>query len=610
MTATDLLFQAPQPASLDLRFGNIYGGVDVYIELTLTATLPAVAAQASLAAEVDNAVSRGPKLWQSGEWQEARPVQASIDALHARMPVQQAEVAQLLNDGAALATSPVLAWSSCASLKPASTICYRDAAPIGVRTDAPFGEMNRERRRELAGVFGEAAALPARIGGAWKVLSTLRRVAPVFPVENAELLTVLHRVGFSRAAPHRRSGVMPWGEARRAPPGVSPHGGGTVQPGQPCYTPPAGNAVSLIFSGLQPASLDLLFVCPNKTPTQPTATIVVPIRSIYMQNTQVTVALADTGQPIPASGLKLSIDADSWCWGWSASVPRTFLGALRGSLTSKVELLASVNGTNFRLAVEKIGSSRSFGKGMLSISGRGRAIWLGKPYADVVSRGNAVAMTAQQLMADALTENGVSNGWSIDWRIDDWLVPAGAWQHRGTAMEACQAIAGAAGAYIQAHRTDQTLVVLPRYPVAPWNWPAATPDLDVPENVCIVEGIEFLDMPAYNTVFVAGQVGGILGHVTRGGTSGDKAAPQVCDALITHADAARQRGLAILGDTGEQKHITLSLPVLNETGIIVPGLLMRYSEGGNTHLGLTRAVEVNHDFPKLTQFVTVESHVL
>lgn len=610
MTATDLLFQAPQPASLDLRFGNVYGGVDVYIELTLTATLPAVAALASLQAEVDNAVSRGPKLWQSAAWQGAVRRDVRLEAGHDRLPTQQTEVFQELQAAEALSNAPVLQWSECTALKSAGLICFRDAAPIGLRTDAPFGDLNRERRRQLVSVFGEAEGRPGQLDSAWRVLSTLRRVVQGFSFKNAELVSALQQGEFSRGAPHRKSGVMPWGEARHAPPGISPHGGGTVPPGHPCYTPPAGNAVSLVFSGLLPAPIDLLFVCANKTPTQPPATIVVPIRSIYMQNTQVTVALADTGQPIPAVGLKLSIDADSWCWGWSASVPRNYLGTMRGSATSKVELLASVNGTNFRLAVEKIGSSRSFGKGMVSISGRGRAIWLGKPFADVVSRSNAADMTAQQLMADALTENGVSNGWNIDWRIDDWLIPAGAWQHRGTAMEACQSIAGAAGAYIQAHRTDQTLIVLPRYPVAPWNWAAATPDLDVPENVCIVEGIEFLDMPAYNTVFVAGQVGGILGHVTRGGTAGDKAAPQVCDPLITHADAARQRGLAILGDTGEQKHITLSLPVLNETGIIVPGLLMRYQEGGNTHLGLTRGVDVSHDFPKLTQFVTVESHVV
>ena len=80
--------------------------------------------------------------------------------------------------------------------------------------------------------------------------------------------------------------------------------------------------------------------------------------------------------------------------------------------------------------------------------------------------------------------------------------------------------------------------------------------------------------------------------------------------LITHADAGRQRGLSILADVGRQKHITLSLPVLTETGIITPGQLVRYTEQGQAHIGLTRAVDVSVEFPKVRQTIRIESHVL
>lgn len=348
----------------------------------------------------------------------------------------------------------------------------------------------------------------------------------------------------------------------------------------------------------------------NPDDPDPGQTIIVPVRSIYMQTNTVTLVLAETGQPIPARGLRLSIDADSWVWGWSASVPASYLPLLSGAAGDLVELLASVNDTLFRLAVVHRGRDRKFGEAWLSVSGRGRAAWLGYPYAEVASRSNSVAMTAQQLMADALTVNGVPIGWGIDWQITDWPVPAGAWNHTGTAMEACLAIADAAGAYIQAHRTDQTLSVLPRYPAAPWNWASLTPDIDLPEDACETEGIEWLDKPAYNTVFISGKEGGILAHVTRDGSAGDKAAPMIVDGLITHTYAGGQRGLAVLSDTGSQKRIALNLPVLPDTGIIVPGKLVRYTEDGTQHLGLTRAVEVNHDSPALTQIIQVESHVL
>jgi hypothetical protein len=201
-------------------------------------------------------------------------------------------------------------------------------------------------------------------------------------------------------------------------------------------------------------------------------------------------------------------------------------------------------------------------------------------------------------------------GWSIDWRLTDWLLPAGAWSHLGTAIEACTAIAGAAGGYIQSHRTDQALIVRPRYPSAPWAWSAAVPDIVLPESVCAVEGIEWIEKPRYNSVFVSGMADGIIGHVTRAGTAGDRVAPMVTDALITSSDAARQRGMTILSDTGAQAHISLGLPVLPEFGVIEPGLLVSYTEGGGTHLGISRKVEVSADFPRVRQTVVLECHEL
>jgi hypothetical protein len=83
----------------------------------------------------------------------------------------------------------------------------------------------------------------------------------------------------------------------------------------------------------------------------------------------------------------------------------------------------------------------------------------------------------------------------------------------------------------------------------------------------------------------------------------------VTDDLITHADAARQRGTAILADTGRQARISLSMPVLDETGIILPGQLVRYVDGATTRLGLARSVNVSASLPKVRQTVEIETHV-
>lgn len=392
----------------------------------------------------------------------------------------------------------------------------------------------------------------------------------------------------------------------RAQQAIRPPAGIWIRPTEP-ETPGLMPSPHLVFCRSSDGTAALLF---GDTCASSDTTIVVPVRRVYfVTNTQSLIRVSD-GKQIQGADLRLSIDVDSWVWSWSASVPGRHLSDLLGDADEQIELEAQINGNAWRLVVERVSRDRRFASSRLAVSGRGRAAWLADPYATVRSFGNAEARLAQQLMEDALTENGVSLGWEIDWQITDWLVPAGVWSQTGTPMDACLAIAEAAGAYLQAHPSSMILRVLPRYPAAPWHWAELTPDFALPEDVCVTEGIEWVDKPAYNTVFVSGQQNGVLAHVTRAGTDGGTPAPMVTDPLISHADAGRQRGLSILSDTGRQALISLSLPVLEETGIILPGKLVQYSENGNTHLGLARAIDVAGSFPKVRQTIRLETHVI
>lgn len=358
-----------------------------------------------------------------------------------------------------------------------------------------------------------------------------------------------------------------------------------------------------------PVVLSTTGIQPDCNPDQPGAeTIIVPVRRTYIVINSATLTLAATGQPIQHTGLSLQLDIDSWAWGWSASVPASYLPTLRPSGPDEfVEVIATINGEPFRLLVESLQRERRFGRADLRIGGRSRSAWLSSPHAPTITRYNSESRTAQQLLEDVLTENGVSIGWDVDWQITDWLVPAGAWSHQGSYIDAAVRIAEAAGAVIQPHPTDQTLRVLHRYPDAPWEWPDATPDIALPEDVVTVEGFEWADKPRYDAVYLAGS---ILAHVKRAGTSGGVVAPMVTDPLITHADAGRQRGRSVLGDVGRQAQIRLALPVLEETGIIQPGTLIQYTEQGTSHRGITRAVDVQCGWPAITQTITVETHEL
>ncbi|MDD2879390.1 MAG: hypothetical protein PHQ58_03050, partial [Rhodoferax sp.] len=118
----------------------------------------------------------------------------------------------------------------------------------------------------------------------------------------------------------------------------------------------------------------------------------------------------------------------------------------------------------------------------------------------------------------------------------------------------------------------------------------------------------WLEKPSYNRVFVSGQEAGVLAQVTRAGTAGDLLAPMVVDALITEAAVARQRGLAVLSDTGRQIEVSLNLPVLFETGIIEPGAFVQYRDSGVDRIGLVRSTQVQAGFPEVWQTLGVQTY--
>ena len=341
----------------------------------------------------------------------------------------------------------------------------------------------------------------------------------------------------------------------------------------------------------------------------PVAGVVVPFLRTYVTINSITLRRVDGNLPIPTHAFSMSLDADSWTWSWNASIPLAALPLVQpGSDGAPVEVEAMVNGVPYRLYAEGIASQRQFAQGRIAVKGRGLAALLDAPYASVTNHGNTAARTAQQLMLDVLTVNGVGFGWAVDWGMTDWLVPGNTWTHQGAYISAILNIAQAAGGYVQPHDTDQVLRILPRYPTAPWAWAIITPDFELPSAVVSVEGIDWTRKTGYDRVFVSGIQNGVLGQVSRAGTAGASVAPMVTDALITHAAAARQRGLSILSDTGRQARVTLTLPVLAETGLIKPGQFVRYQDGADSRLGLVRSTSLTWSRPKLRQTIAVETH--
>lgn len=410
-----------------------------------------------------------------------------------------------------------------------------------------------------------------------------------------------------------RSWVIPWDEAGLVQPGKS-----VITPTPPvpdlCYTPPIGSNVPLVFTQAWNETHDatLTFVCDNHPIP---GTIVVPIQEVYMQTNTCGLTLQSDGTVIPCSGFTLTLDYKSWTWAFSAQVPYAVLSLFSPDSGGAAKVInAAINGTVFQIVAENIQSNRAFPTGTLTLTGRGILSGLDVAYQPVLTFDNsAAAKTAQQIANDVLTVGGVPIGWTVEWNLVDWLVPQNAWTYQGVYIGALQAVAASVGGYLQPTPNDQTVRFMPHFPggFAPWDWLAnITPDIELPSAVVTIEGIAWSDNPQWNRVFVSGSNdSGVLVDATRTGTAGDLEKTMVTDQLITHVDAGRQRAIAEIGTAGRSALVSLKLPVLDATGVIVPGKTVRYVDGSTTRLGVVRSVAVDVKFPAVYQTIGVETYV-
>lgn len=628
MASTDLVFVAAPLTKGDLVFGDdgsnpisdaVVSGSIVLVRPTLrgTATLGVVA---SGAIALVRPTLRGEVKYNSDT---QRPLTATARARWQDAIPQSERAADRWQDGKGT---------------PAATrVTYADAAPVRASSRARWTDADRSKRAAVESRFQDGQ--PVRTGARQRFQEALRTSNSVRQRFEEGLRTPRawgskfndglrtpnsQRSRFQDAIPlgvvvgstNGYALKLSRGWSSRYQEAIQPRPGRTIlipviPPVDPCYTPSG----DLVFETPWSADTNLVFICERHVGPEPGETVVVPVRRIYTVINTAVLRRVDGNVLIPSTAMTLTIDADSWTWGFSAKVPGAALPIVEPVGGVPVEVEATVNGIPYRAIVEGISRDRVFGRSDLTLTGRGKSAVLDAPYSRFLTFANpSNARTVQQLANDVLSLNGVSLGWNVDagWEPDDWLVPAGAWSFQGSHMAALNAIAAAAGAYVQPHRTDKVLSVLRRYPAKPWEWGDVTPDFELPSDVVQKEGIVWTDKPIYNRVYVRGVKSQILWQATRVGTAGELEAPMVTDQLMTNAIGARQRALPVLADVGRQAAVSLRLPVLAETGIIPPGKFVRYVDGGVTRIGLVRSVsaEVQRAEKKLTiwQTIGVETH--
>ncbi len=567
--------------------------------------------QGSARAAWDANVSRGGahiELHQT--WQSAQPLAAA-----AHTPWQQAASLRVASQGAWQSAQPLAVvvrahWQDSQRLRAASHSRWRQGDLRRAAVDAAWQQAQALRAAHLTH-WQEGEMRRATVDMAWQETVRLR-AASRSHWQDAATVRAWMRTRYGQGVatrvtlrPHWQEGIRPGAGRSSVTPPVRP----------PCYVP--GVPVRLVFKNASISSLPLplVFVCNghgDDGPVTPPALVVVPAQRTYIMINSIEIRRADNlaGDPLPSESFSMQLNRQSWTWSFSAAFHAAAREAVSPGLGGEpVELEVRVNGQPFRMQSERVGRSKRFPEHMVAVSGRGRAAVLDDPRVPAQTFTHALDRTAQQLMTDVLTINGVGFGWSVDFGLQDWLVPGGVWMHRGSWSSALADIAASVGGYLQPHDTDPVIRVLPLWPKPWWEWDTLAPDIELPAGIGEVEDTEVIDLPLYDRILVSGEARGVALDWTRANTAGLVLKDMALHPLITTIEAARQRGIAELSESGRMLKHKLTMPVLAQTGVIKPGTVLRYADDDAAQrIGIVRATSISQQWPVLTQSLEIDGH--
>jgi len=324
--------------------------------------------------------------------------------------------------------------------------------------------------------------------------------------------------------------------------------------------------------------------------------IIIPVQRTYIVIHNFEILRLPDNFPIPASRVALTLDADSWALGFTATLlGKEALAAVQPVDGEPVTLEIRINTRVWHVLVEDWTENREFGKRSVSVKGRGLSALLAAPYQLSTSGVTDADLTTQQLFESHLP---LGAGWSIDWLQDtpDWLVPSGAWSWQNkTSIQALHEAAIGAGFVVIPYKAAKTLKIRPRYPVLPWDYAAATPDYTVPDSAILQLSRRQAIATQANAVFVhGGEVGGVLARVYLQGTAGDRVAQTQSSPLITDANVgARLLGGRILAGQYQQPDVrSVTLPLGGVFALGEIGQLLRVELDGTAHHGIINAVSI------------------
>jgi len=320
--------------------------------------------------------------------------------------------------------------------------------------------------------------------------------------------------------------------------------------------------------------------------------------------------------PVRVDAISLGGGRDAMCWDARLELADpSQLADLAPTVDGPRRVEITINGYPWVIAVEAYDKGETFGETTVSLAGRSVTALLADPYAPARAKEARAARTMVQLANEEVAGTGIA----VDYGTVSWLVSAGAWYYDAlTPLAALTRLAEASGGVVQSHPSAPTIEIRARYPLSPWAWPTSEPDAVVQDDIVTGVRLQLQSRPQVDAVIVAGERVGVVAKVKRDGEAGQSFAPQQVDPLITHADAARERGRNVLADRGPQAVIDHELPLFaaplqtGQPGLLLPLMLVQRVAAEGTWHGLVTAVRIDArrqgDAVDVQQTVTLERH--
>lgn len=382
-----------------------------------------------------------------------------------------------------------------------------------------------------------------------------------------------------------------WEQAGLAPPG----NGNAPEPPEPPEPPPEPNYDADILFCALPGNVVL-------TPLRfgfdyCDFVKYVPALEIYTVTNSAQIVRVSDGLNIDATRVRLSTNTEDFTWDMSATIIGTDARALvETNDFSPVEVDVTINGHTWRILLDGWSLAQTALQNTGTIRGRSASMLLAAPYSIANDYTEIDQRLAQQLAAQELPLD-----WSLQWNIDDWLVPGSTWTYdQLTPIEAIARIAGSGAGYVQTHKTDKTLIINPHYETAPWNWAGASVDIQVPRNYVVARGSKKTPGSGVNSVFVHGtESTGVFVQAKLTGTAGDVTAPTIIRRLATQTTPARNLGIDAIARNQPQALEQIEMPVSAAYGGLMDvGTFISIGQGSGPGFtedwrGLVRALEIS-----------------